>query len=257
MTITKTKPPVEPAAKRVGYRDILGHLLAEIKASRWQVGEAIVSEADLVDRFGTTRTTVRQALKELETLGYIKRRRGTRSVLISLDPSEDFVNSVRSIGEMLQYSQRTRSQMLRVSEVKTDAALAEKLSVPSGEKWVLAEYLRNPMRGSLPLGYSQIYLPERYSGVVELLSDNHTVYTLLQEHFGIVISRVEQEIQAAAADARVAGLLKVDEGSPIMVVRTRFITGAGEAAEVGFGHFPAGRFRLEMVLERSVGDKLE
>lgn len=257
MNATTRKPIQATAAKRVGYRDILGYLLGEIHAARWQVGEAIVSEADLVDRFGTTRTTVRQALKELETLGYIKRRRGTRSVLISTDPSDDFVNSVRSIGEMLQYSQRTRSQLLGVTDVTVDAALAERLSVPAGEKWVRAEYLRNPMRGSLPLGYSDIYLPECYAGVVELLSDNHTVYTLLQEHYGIVISRVEQEIQAAAADRRIAGILKVEEGSPLMVVRTRFVTGAGVPAEVGFGHFPAGRFRLEMVLERSASDKLE
>lgn len=256
MNDTATMLPASKGKKRFGYRDILDHLLSEIHGGRWQVGEAIVSEADLVNQFGTTRTTVRQALKEIETLGYIRRRRGTRSVLVSTDPSEDFVNSVRSIEEMLQYSRRTRSKLLKVSRVKADAKLAARLSEPVGSGWIKAEYLRNPLRGSLPIGYSEIYLSEAYGDIADGLTDDGTVYSLLQERYGGIIHKLDQEVQAAAADKHAADVLRVDKGSPILVVRTRFITGAGTTAEVGFGHFPAGRFRLEMVLERAPGEQL-
>lgn len=243
--------------RRFGYRDILDHLLSEIQGGRWPVGGAIVSEADLVNQFGTTRTTVRQALKELETLGYIKRRRGTRSILVSSEPSEDFVNSVRSIGELLQYSQRTKSKLLGVSNVQADQRLAQKLSVPAGGEWIRAEYLRNPLRGGLPIGYSEIYFDAAYKDIVDQLCDDRTIYSLLEDSHGAMFCRIEQEVQAAAADQRVAGILRVATGSPIMVVQTRFIAGSGVVAEVGLGYFPAGRFRFEMVLERSVGEKLD
>lgn len=256
MSDTATKPSAT-SKRRFGYRDILDHLLGEIHGGRWQVGEPIVSEADLVNQFGTTRTTVRQALKEIEILGYIKRKRGTRSVLISTDPSEDFVNSVRSIEEMLQYSRRTRSKLLSVTRVTANAALAAKLGEPLGTNWIRAEYLRNPLRGSLPIGYSEVYLAETYGDIEPKLSDDRTVYSLLQDQYGGIIHKLDQEVQAAAVDRQLAETLKVDKGSPMMVVRTKFITGAGATAEVGFGHFPAGRFRLEMVLERSPGEQLE
>jgi GntR family transcriptional regulator len=243
--------------RRVGYRDILVFMLGEVHRGRWPVGSAIISEADLVDQFGTTRTTVRQALKELETLGYIKRRRGTRSILISTDPSNDFVNSVRSIGELLQYSQCTRSKLLGVERVTIDETLAEHLGGDPEGEWFHIEYLRTPLRGSLPIGYSEIYLDPRYGGIIDHLDDNRTVYSILEEEYGTLISRVEQEIQAVPADERSAQLLKVDIGSPIMLVRTRFITSTGVAVEVGLGHFPAGRFLFEMVLERTGADRLE
>lgn len=257
MNDTATMLQAKGGKKRFGYRDILDHLLGEIHGGRWQVGEPIVSEADLVSQFGTTRTTVRQALKEIETLGYIKRRRGTRSVLVSTDPSEDFVNSVRSIEEMLQYSRRTRSKLLKVSRVTADAKLAARLGEPAGTEWIKAEYLRNPLRGSLPLGYSEVFLSAAYADIADQLSDDRTVYSLLQETYGGIIHKLDQEVQATAAERHIAETLRVDKGSPIMVVRTRFITGAGTTAEVGFGHFPAGRFRLEMVLERAPGEHFE
>lgn len=257
MNDTAAMLPAGKGRKRFGYRDILDHLLGEIHGGRWQVNEPIVSEADLVNQFGTTRTTVRQALKEIETLGYIKRRRGTRSILISTDPSEDFVNSVRSIEEMLQYSRRTRSKLLSVVRVTADAKLAAKLGEPAGTGWIKAEYLRNPLRGSLPIGFSEVYLSDAYADIADKLSDDRTVYSLLQETYGGIIHKLEQEVQAAAADKQLAASLKVDNGSPIMLVRTKFITGSGATAEVGFGHFPAGRFRLEMMLERAPGEKFE
>ena len=257
MNTAKASTAKPKAQGRVGYRDILDFMLVEINRGRWEVGSAIISEADLVNQFGTTRTTVRQALKELETQGYIKRRRGTRSILISAEPSADFVNSVRSIGELLQYSQRTNSRLIGSTRVITGDALAERLGVAAGREWLRVDYLRMPQRGGLPLGYSEIYVDRQYAAVEADLVDDRTVYSLLEEKYGVSICRVEQELQAAAADGRVAELLKVAPGSPIMVVRTLFINGAGAIVEVGMGHFPAGRFRFEMVLERSGAGQLE
>lgn len=257
MSSAEPKARKTKQATRIGYRDILDYMLSEIRRGRWEVGSAIISEADLVSRFGTTRTTVRQALKELETQGYIKRRRGTRSVLISLEPSADFVNSVRSIGELLQYSQRTSSKLIGTARVVAVDTLAERLGVASGREWLRVDYLRMPQRGGLPLGYSEIYVDSQYASVEADLVDDRTVYSRLEEKYGVAICRVEQDLQAAAADERVAALLKVAPGSPIMVVRTQFIDGAGAIVEVGMGHFPAGRFRFEMVLERSAADQLE
>lgn len=256
MNSSIANPLASAGKRRVGYRDIFDHLVQEIQRGRWEAGEPIVSEADLVDQFGTTRTTVRQALKELETLGYIKRRRGTRSVLISTAPAEDFVSSVRSIGEMLQYSQHTNSKLLGTEPVRADQRLAERIGARAGSEWLRVEYLRNPARGGLPIGYSEIFVAGAYAGIADELSDNCTIYSLLERQHGALICRVEQDIQAAAADKRAAELLRVAPGSPILMVETRFINGMGVPVEVGFGHFPAGRFRLEMVLERAAGEKL-
>ena len=244
-------PPKETGTqKSFGYREVIDQLLADIRAGQVKVGDQLSTEGELVDRFGASRNTIRQALQELETFGYIKRRRGTRSILVSAQPRDDFVNSVRSIGEMLQYSRRTKSTLLVIEKVIAGPDLAERLDAKVGSEWLRIEYLRKPLRGGLPLGYSEIYIDGRYGGISDAIGDQSVIYPLIEEKYGVLFRRVEQTIQATAATANIASRLTVAIDSPILSIRTKFVTSAGIAAEIGFGHFPAGRYSIAMVLER-------
>lgn len=233
-----------------GYREITSALIADIRSGAWSIGGQLPTESELTQRFGASRTTVRESLRELDLAGYIKRRRGTRSILLSDDPSNSFVNSVQSIGELLQYSQRTLSRLLSAQMVTVGQALARRLGVEAGGKWLRIEVLRMPTHGALPIGYSEIFVDGRYAAIADRLDHRGPVYQLIEESFGVTFRRVEQVVEAAAATPMQAELLKVAPGSPLMVNRTEFVTSAGEIAEIGFGHFPANRYRIEIMLER-------
>ncbi|MDB5703830.1 MAG: GntR family transcriptional regulator [Sphingomonas bacterium] len=241
----------------IGYRKITEALIGDIKAGRWTVAGQLPTEAELVERFGASRNTIRESLRELEVFGYIKRRRGTRSILLSTDPSDSFVNSVQSIGELLQYSRRTESRVISVEMVVATGALAERLGVKPDSQWLRVEILRMPIRGALPLGFSEIYVDGRYAGLADKMRAGGTVYRVLEDEIGVTFRRVEQVVEAAAATTPIAEYLKVPAGSPLLVVRTEFVTSAGEIAEIGFGHFPAGRYRMEIILERGPGGRAE
>ncbi len=58
------------------YERLKSHLLAELTAGRLKPGEALPSEASLVNTLGVARNTVRQALAELESDGLICRVQG-------------------------------------------------------------------------------------------------------------------------------------------------------------------------------------
>jgi len=234
-----------------GYREITEALTADIRAGLWPINGRLPTEGDLTRRFGTSRNTVRESLRELELSGYIKRRRGTRSILVSTDPAADFVNSVQSVEELLQYSSRTRSRLLSTERVSMTEPLSKRLGVKPGGTWLRIEVLRMPLQGALPIGYSEIYIDSRYEGVVDRLEEPGPVYQKLEQMFGLSFRRVEQFVEASAATPELADHLRVAPGSPIMINRTEFVTSAGEIAEVGFGHFPAQRYRIEIMLERS------
>ena len=237
--------------KGYGYREITQALIADIKAGTWQFGDPLPTEGELTQRFGTSRNTVRESLRELEMSGYIKRRRGTRSILVSTDPASNFVNSVQSVEELLQYSARTRSKLVATEIVPMTETLARRLGVKPGDDWVRIEILRMPLQGALPVGYSEIYVRGRYAAVIDQLSEPGPVYQKLEQMFGLSFRRVEQFVEAMEATPELAEHLRVAVGSPLMANRTEFITSAGETVEVGFGHFPAHRYRIEIMLERS------
>lgn len=247
-----------PRERGPGYRQIATRLIADIHAQCWQIGDPLPTEAELVERFGASRNTVRESLRALELNGYIRRHRGTRSVLLSCEPKENFVNSVQSINELLQYSRRTETRIISIELIVATAALAERLGVAQGSQWLRLELLRMPLRGTLPIGFSEIYIHGRHAALAEKMRISGPAYKVLEEELGIAFKRVEQSIDAGAASPAIAEYLKVEVGSPLLLVRTDFISASsGDIVEIGFGHFPADRYRMEIILERGPAGPVE
>ena len=55
------------------YYQLKQLILKEIESGHYKVGENIPTEMQLVDHFQISRSTVRQAIKELVSEGYLKR----------------------------------------------------------------------------------------------------------------------------------------------------------------------------------------
>jgi len=244
------QPKTRKKRQPIGYRDIAANLIERIQRGSWRVGDSLPSELELTEEFKVGRTTVREALRQLQDLGHIRRHRGKRSILTSLAVDAPFVNSFRSAEELLQYSRRTHGKVLVTDHVKLDEALAKHLGTASGSEWVRIGILRTSMRNRLPLCYSEIYIEPRYRDVIPHIQGEHTVYTIIEERHNVVFGRIEQEIEAAAADGNVASRLNIAEGSPILLVRTKFYASNGRMIEVGLTHFPAGRYRVRFEMTR-------
>ncbi|HET9865225.1 MAG TPA: GntR family transcriptional regulator [Steroidobacteraceae bacterium] len=76
---------VEPA-----YRKVAAALLARITDRSINPGERLPAEMELARQFGVHRGTVREALRELETNGVLKRERGSKLMMVTR-PARDAV----------------------------------------------------------------------------------------------------------------------------------------------------------------------
>lgn len=234
----------------VGYRQIASTLIDEIHRGDWSLNDRLPSEMDLVQRFGVGRNTVREALRELQDLGYLSRRRGTRSVLIRTTPESSFVNSVRSVDELLEYANTTRTTLLVSERVILTQDKARQLDCPTGSEWMRLQLLRRRDSGGLPFCYSDVYINPKYEDVLPYVNGEHNIYSIIERRHNIVIRRVVQEIEAAAADENIASRLHVPAGSPILLARTKFHASDNELVEVGMAHFATGRYRVRIALDR-------
>jgi DNA-binding FadR family transcriptional regulator len=76
---------IEPA-----YRKVADALLARIADQSLTPGERLPAETELARQFGVNRSTVREALRELESHGLVQRHRGSRRMMICV-PGHDVV----------------------------------------------------------------------------------------------------------------------------------------------------------------------
>jgi DNA-binding FadR family transcriptional regulator len=80
----------EPVEFEPAYRKVAAALLERITDRTLSAGERLPSELELARQFGVNRSTVREALRELESAGMVRRQRGSKLMMISR-PERDAV----------------------------------------------------------------------------------------------------------------------------------------------------------------------
>jgi GntR family transcriptional repressor for pyruvate dehydrogenase complex len=79
----KSPPEFEPIRAEPAYRKVAAALLDRITNRALNPGERLPAEIELARQFGVHRGTVREALRELETNGVLKRERGSKLMMVT------------------------------------------------------------------------------------------------------------------------------------------------------------------------------
>jgi GntR family transcriptional regulator, transcriptional repressor for pyruvate dehydrogenase complex len=79
----KPQPEFEPIRVEPAYRKVAAALLDRITTRALNPGERLPAELELARQFGVHRGTVREALRELETNGVLKRERGSKLMMVT------------------------------------------------------------------------------------------------------------------------------------------------------------------------------
>lgn len=90
----KRLPEFEPIRVEPAYRKVAAALLDRITTRAIRAGERLPPETELARQFGVHRGTVREALRELETNGVLKRERGSKLMMVTRPSRGDVANNV-------------------------------------------------------------------------------------------------------------------------------------------------------------------
>jgi GntR family transcriptional repressor for pyruvate dehydrogenase complex len=77
------KSPFEPIQLEPAYRKVATALIERITARDISDGDRLPSETELAKQFGVNRSTVREALRELQTAGLLTRSRGSKLMMVT------------------------------------------------------------------------------------------------------------------------------------------------------------------------------
>lgn len=114
------------------------------------------TDAELVDQYGVSRHTVREAIRHLNKLGILRRERG-RGTVVNRARFEQPLGALYSLFRSIEASGAVqRSQVLALRE-EVDAIVAEQLELPEDAPLLFLERLR--CADDEPLALDRSYLP--------------------------------------------------------------------------------------------------
>ena len=227
-------------------------LLDEITAGRHAVGARLPTEAELEQRFGVSRNTVRLAIRRLRELGVVTARAGIGTTVTASTVTRAAVMSMNSISDLLQFTKNTRLQLLERRDVVADAALAQVLRCAPGQAWIELKLLRTAPRVSEPIGLLHVWVrPEFTAAAAEAHKVSGTVFSLLEKHYGVELHELQQDIAPAGMPGDAAAALGVKPGSPALRILRHYYDREGQIPQVSLGYYAEGRFSYSTRLHLS------
>jgi GntR family transcriptional regulator, N-acetylglucosamine utilization regulator len=209
-----------PILKRGGaqlplYHQLKTAILREIQRGRWKPGDRLPTEDALMTRYHVSKITVRQALRELAQMGYIRRAQG-RGTFVLHPPLEEGPRELTSFtGEMRGHGRVATSRVIDQEIVAAPADIASRLDIAAGASVFRLQRLR--LADGEPMGLQTAYIPVALVPDIELLSfDDASLYEVLASRYSLQPVSAREAHMAVPASEEAALLLQVPAGSPVL-----------------------------------------
>ncbi|QGU08553.1 HTH-type transcriptional repressor DasR [Corynebacterium occultum] len=191
----------------------LREILEEYCASQLSPGDMLPGERVLEDTYQVSRITVRRAIGDLVASGRLTRERG-KGTFVAPNPLVSRLHLASFSSEMQAQDVSASSQILLSERATPPAAVQEYFGGEPGEAHIHLRRLR--LGDGRPYSIDDAWYNAHLAP--NLLENDvyNSVYTILEESYGLAISDADQIVTAIPADQSSAALLEVPLASPLL-----------------------------------------
>src|SRR5690606_4691358 len=178
------------------YRQVVQTLKAEIVNGVYPVDSHLPTEGALKRRFGVSRHTVREALRELKEAGLIASRQGSGTTVLRAGGPRTYVHEVASITDLIQLNRDTTLRITASGMVTADGALVKQIGGHEGQRWLKIEGFRYAPDDPVPVSRTEVFVHEDYAGVEQLIGKRPgPIYLWVETMYGESIAEVTQTLR--------------------------------------------------------------
>lgn len=225
------------------WRSIANTLQTEIAQDLYRPGDKLPTEAELADRFGVNRHTVRQGLASLAEAGIVHTRRGS-GVFVAARPTDYALGPRVRFHQNVAASGRTPSRRITRLETRpASTAEAAALALASGDLVHVIDGIS--LADGQPLAlFSSVFPAARLPGLLTAMDTQNSVTTALAACGVTDYTRFETRLTAKLADGLQALALHIQPGAPILRSVAVNVDAAGQPIEHGTTWFAGDRVTL-------------
>lgn len=209
---------IDHTIKSPRYIQVYSTVRDWIYQGSYKPGSRLPTEEELCRLFKVSRITTRKAVDLLVDERLVLRQPGRGTFVV-----EDLADApvVGEMDQLLRKVERlgktSRVAQAEVTEVEADPETAHDLQLSPGAHVQRASHVR--LTDRYPVGFVVTYVPAALKLRFDLRELNESPMLTLLERKGVDIAAADQVISATLADARLASLLNITVGAPLVHIR--------------------------------------
>lgn len=219
MTSTENRWPetlVDPDGGVALYRQIKDDLARRIEQGELRPGQSLPSEAELSDRYGVSRPTLRQATQGLIRDGLLVVRRGVGTFVAQPRVRQQLGSVLGFTDKMASQGRKPSTRVLERSlhgANSLEADVASELQLKPDSSVLRVVRLR--LADDIPVMLETMHIStNRFAGIEDLDLEASSLYQALRERYGVQIVRLRETLEPVLLNRADAKLLGTKAGSP-------------------------------------------
>lgn len=180
-------------------------------------GELIPSERELVQKYGVSRITVRRAIDELVSEGYLYRVQG-KGTFVKSNLLEQNIITLNSITQdIIAMNKKPRRIVNRVEIAPSFPKRTKELEINPNDKLIIIDRLY--LGDDEPVTRTISYIPYKYfPGLEKYDFVKNSLFEVLEKDYGVKITRGLRTIEAINPPEGVAEMLQIKK-QPVILFR--------------------------------------
>jgi DNA-binding GntR family transcriptional regulator len=229
------------------YIQLTRVFLEEINSKRWKLKQRIPSEDELCRQYNVSKITVRQAISNLVSDGYLMKIQGKGTFVTSVLPVVGLAMKTRFTEEMFGKEVKAEKEILFRGIIEPGPDIRGYLDTTDEIYQIICRRMVNKEPAYLDSSFIPYHM---LPGIDNLNIAGLSLYSVLQEHGIKKIFRVIQTIEVQLASADSAKYIELEEGVPVLVVHRLLLS--SDNMPVGYTRFlgRSDRYKFQTDFER-------
>ena len=221
------------------YQIIYKDLEKAIHSQKYQVGDFLPTEQELVRTYQVSRDTIRKALTLLVEEGLVKKIHGSGSQVINQEQINFPVSDLTSYQELMEQQDiDSQTNVISLDKIIVDSKLSEKTGFSSSQQvWrVIRQRVVEGCASVVDIDYLDAKLiPQLNRDIAK-----HSIYDYLENHLNLSISHAFKEITIDNATEQDKILIDLGKDQHIVCIRSKVYLNNGKQFQ-----FTESRHKLE------------
>ncbi len=200
------------------YCQIKDFLYTNIQNGNISPYDRFPPELELVEIFGVSRSTVRQAIDRLVKKNVLYRCKGKGTFIKSEKIEATFFQTLNTFNDEMQLKgKKSTTKQLSFEIIDPVPHINAALGIPANEWLIYLERVRSI--DNHPNVYMESYLPfSIFRGFENENMENRSMYDVMEKRYNMRVNRVLRHIEIDAASKTAAEHLKILPGAPVFLV---------------------------------------